>query len=353
MDPAHRETDRLLEELEKRLTEEYTAAMHEVQDKMADYLRRFELKDRTWRRWVKEGRKTEAEYRKWRIGQMAIGERWDEMRRTIAEDMHNVNQIARGMIDETRMDAYAINHNWGTYEAEHGAQVDTSYTLYDRDTVARLVRDDPDILPAPGKATEARIQAGLEERWNRQQIQSVMTQSILQGESIPQIATRLAEAVGDANRKAAIRNARTMTTAAENAGRVDAYKRAQGMGIKMRQQWMATLDGRTRHEHRLLDGQIVDVGKPFKVEGEEIRYPGDPTAAAYLVYNCRCTVIGAIDGHEQDLSNIKGRHNARLGGMSYAEWKKAKDHPEPILKPDEIAAKMKRAYYPDERKRKK
>lgn len=68
-------------------------------------------------------------------------------------------------------------------------------------------------------------------RWNRQRIQSELTQGLLQGESIPEIAKRM-QKVTDSNYKSAVRNARTMTTGAENAGRVDSYKRAEGMGIK-------------------------------------------------------------------------------------------------------------------------
>lgn len=41
--------------------------------------------------------------------------------------------------------------------------------------------------------------------------------------------------------------------------------------------WRATLDGRTRHAHRLLDGQMVDIGEKFKVDGYELEYPGDPS----------------------------------------------------------------------------
>ena len=64
----------------------------------------------------------------------------------------------------------------------------------------------------------------------------------------------------------------------------------------LKKEWLATLDNRTRHAHAMLDGQQADVDKPFKVDGEEIRYPGDSTAAGHLVYNCRCTLVAAVDG---------------------------------------------------------
>lgn len=34
-------------------------------------------------------------------------------------------------------------------EIEHDSQMSTSYTLYNREAVERLLRDDPDLLPQP------------------------------------------------------------------------------------------------------------------------------------------------------------------------------------------------------------
>ena len=81
--------------------------------------------------------------------------------------------------------------------------------------------------------------------WNRRLIANQITQGVLLGESIPKIAKRMQDVTGS-NRAAAVRLARTSTTAAENAGRVDSYKRAKGLGIKVQQEWVATLDLRTR-----------------------------------------------------------------------------------------------------------
>lgn len=98
------------------------------------------------------------------------------------------------------------------------------------------------------------------------------------------------------------------------------YQKAQNMGIQLQKEWRATLDGRTRHEHRLLDGQRVAVGEPFEVDGYKMTYPGDPDAPGYLVYNCRCTTVSAIQGLEYE----DVRHYDKLGGMSYEEWKAQK-----------------------------
>ena len=342
-DPAHEETDRVLELMEKRIQKEYKQAEQEVQAKLDDYLQRFQLKDQKWREWVANGTKTADQYKQWRIGQMAVGKRWDNMKQTLAQDFVNTDKIARSIVNGYMPEVYAINFNYGTYQVEMGAKIDTSFTLYDRQTVERIMRDDPEMLPAPGKKVSKDIAEGKAVRWNRQQIQSVMTQGILQGESIPALAERLAKQVGDSDMKAAIRNARTMTTGAQNAGRVDSYKRAEDMGIEMEQMWRSTLDMRTRHEHRILDGMRVKVGDPFEVDGYKIMYPGDPSADPEMIYNCRCTLEGVVAGLEKRA--LKYRDTSAIEGMTYDEWKKSKvEKPEPILSEKEKGEAISESY---------
>lgn len=329
-DLGHKETDKLLEELERKINREYRQAVIETQQKLTEYFANFKRKDQIWQEWVKDGKKTEKEWKEWRTGQMMVGDRWKEMRDTLAEDYHNANQIARSMVNGYMPDVYALNHNYSTFLVEKGAKVDTSYTLYDRQTVERLIRDEPELLQPPGASMKKKLAFRKDLAWQKGQIQSVTLQSILQGESVGKMANRIAETMGEFNHAASIRYARTATTSAENAGRLDGYKRADKMGIKMKQTWIATLDGRTRHEHRQLDGQTVGIDEPFKVDGYEIRFPGDPQAEPFLIWNCRCTTIAQIDGFERDPADMGLRYDEKLGTMSYEEWKNKHKKPEPI-----------------------
>lgn len=348
MDPGSKATDKLIAEAEQRIGIEYAQAEREIKEKLDDYYRRFELKDKKWQEWVKEGKKEEAEYRQWRIGQLAIGKRWEEMRETISEDLLNAHKIAISIAQGYCPEVYALNHDYGTFQVERASLVDTSYTLYSREAAERIFRADPQMLPGPGVKTAQDIADGKILAWNNKHLQSVATQAILQGNSIPDIATRIANAA-QTDRKSATRNARTMMTNAQNMGRIDSYERAKGMGIPVRKQWLATLDSRTRHEHRELDGETEETDKPFIVGRDEIMYPGDPKAPGYLTYNCRCTLIASIAGYESDLSDISLRHNKNLGDMTYDEWKASKEETSrPILyqetQQDEERARYVREY---------
>lgn len=340
-DEGHEETEQVLKELEARITKEYKQAEKELQAKLDDYMRRFKIKDDIKRNAVADGNLDQKEYQQWLIGQIAMGKRWEEMRDTIAEDLTHAAQIAKALAVNEMPDVYAINHNYGTFQVEKASLVDTSYTLYDRDAAARMFKD-TDFYKKPGRKVQKAINEGKQKAWDKKQIQSVMFQGIAQGESIGAIATRICKSTCDSDRKAAIRNARTMTTGIQNAGRVDSYKRAEDMGINLKQQWIATLDGRTRHEHRQLDGMMVDVGGVFTVDGYDIEYPGDPSAAPEMVYNCRCTLIPALEGFDRDMSL---RHDDHLEDMSYDEWKESHDsYSDPITKQDDIAESMKQSY---------
>lgn len=325
-DPAHKETDKILRDMEKRLDEVYKQAYKEARQTADDFMKQFREMDKKKRQQVKDGKLDKAEYERWRRTQIFQGNRYHQMADTLAADMTHTNQIAASVINGYLPEVYAVNHNYGTYEIEKGSRINTQYTMYDRQTVERLMRDNPDLLPR-----KAAVNVPKDQLWNKKHINSAVTQGILQGEAIDKIAQRLAATVTDMSHTSAMRNARTMTTSAQNGGRIDSYKRAESMGIKILQQWLATLDSRTRHEHRQLDGQKRKVGEPFEVEGEKIFFPGDPTAEPSLVWNCRCTLIGEVEGVDYNLSDVSQRDN-KLGDMTYEEWKEEKrkqDNAEP------------------------
>ena len=319
-DPAHEETDKILSGMEKELDGVYKQAYREAKQTADDFAADFREMDNKKRKQLEDGNLDDEEYQRWRRTKIFQSNRYFQMADVLAADMTHTNQLAASIINGYLPEIYALNHNYATYEVEHGSKINTQYTLYDRFTVERLLRDEPDLLPR-----KAGINVPDDLKWNKKNINSAITQGVIQGEDIDKISQRLAATVTDMSHTSAIRNARTMTTSAENGGRVDSYKRAENMGINMLQVWLATLDDRTRHAHRQLDGQKRAVGEPFEIEGEKIEFPGDPKAEPYLVYNCRCTLIGQVKGVNLDLSDVTYR-DSKLGDMTYEEWKEDKQN---------------------------
>ena len=307
-DEGHEATEALIGEVSERVRREYVAAYEEAEEKLADYLRRFEAKDRIHAEAVRRGEETEADYREWRRGQILVGRRWQELVDTLAEDYRNADRIAASIVSGYLPDAYAINHDYATFQVEKGSRVDTSYTLYSRATVERLLRDRPDLLP------RAKVDGKKDLRWNRQHIASAVTQGVLQAEDLGQVSKRI-RSVADMDERAAMRTARTAMTGAQNAGRLDAYRRAAAMGIDVRKQWLATLDRRPRHSHRRLDDEVAGLDEAFS---NGLMYPGDPESGrGSEVYNCRCTLVPVVDGADP----AEGTRHSNLGGVSYEEWR--------------------------------
>lgn len=312
-DIGYDETEDILFNITAELESIYSQAYNETYEKALKLLAIFKIADAKKRKLYESGQLDKEEYQNWRRTQMLTGRNAFAMADTLATDLSNVNLIAASIINGYMPEVYAVNTNWTEFVIEKALQVDTSFTLFDEATVERLVSDKPDLLP------KAKIDIPKDRRWNKEHINSAITQGILQGETIDEIAVRLAE-VTDMNKNSAVRNAATMTTSAQNGGRNDTIKRAEGMGISIKKRWLATLDGHTRPTHRKCDGEERETGKLFS---NGLEFPGDPNGAPAEVYNCRCRVVAVVDNQRTELSDRNTKELERWD-MTYDEWKEAK-----------------------------
>lgn len=310
-DKGHKYTDRELNKLSKRIVKEYNSAYRSIKRKADEYFEKFEAEDVKMFGKVKAGQITRDEYLNWRRSKMVGGENWNNTVKAIARDYANINRIAADMTSDTMDYVYANNFNYGTYTIESIGGINTNFTLYNKDAVKELLVDNPELLSKPNPNTVVRKA----ERWNMQKVNSALVQGILQGEGVRNIAKRLRQ-VTNMNINSSIRNARTMTGRAQNSGRLHAYQRANDMGIDIKKVWVATLDGRTRHTHRILDGEIVNLDEEFS---NGLQFPNDPDGAPEEVYNCRCTMIALPFGFSKE-----DFLDDRISNINYDEWKKQK-----------------------------
>ena len=298
-DKAHIVTDQKLAEMEAHLSAIYEQAHKEIEEKAAAYFKQFEKLDAQKQKLVEEGKLTQEEYDQWRRGKIMHGKHWTSLKALLAEEYANVNRTALAYINGQLPEVYALNYN------DIGAELDNkvkgySFELVDAQTVKNLATKDDTLLPY-------KYLNGVKDvRWNTQKVNAAVLQGILQGESIPNLAKRLMS-VTQMNKVSAIRNARTAITGAECRGRQNSYEKSAQDGIELKREWIAAIDGRTRHAHRLLDGQLADVDKPFKSELGDIMFPGDPSADPANVYNCRCTIAAKVIG----FNNIRLENSTR------------------------------------------
>lgn len=322
--PARKETNSLLEELEKRIEEEYGTAAKELQEKAEKYLSKFEARDEAKRALVKAGKLSAEEYKRWRAGAIMFGRRYTELIDNLAYVAVNADTNAMNMVRRLLPEIFGLNVGAGTFEVETLSGIDTSFTLYNREAITLLLRNNPDLLPqvTPGSETDKLLKANKDLIWNRQHLDSAVAQGILQGESMKGIAKRL-ESVTDMDKKAAIRNARTMTTSAENAGKKYAYERASGLGLHVRNMWLATHDGRTRESHSFLDGEIRELDEEFS---NGLMYPGDPDGEPEEVYNCRCSLVAFTEYSAESPEAFRDRTDRLMNpDLAWDIWKRSRE----------------------------
>lgn len=319
-DLGHKLTDKELAALEKRISGVYKDARDSLNDTISEYFAKLVERDKHQQELLKAGKITEEQYKQWRLNQIGRGKRYEALRDEIAKRYTDANQVAVSYVNDATPGIYSLNRNYAAYTIEKEVG-NVGFNLFDEQTVKRLIVEEPNLMPYyPPKRAVTR---GIDLAWGKQQITASVTSGILQGYSVGKIADDLQERMENMNRSSALRTARTAITGAQNAGRQDSYIAAEKMGIKMKREWLATLDNRTRHAHAVLDGQRVGVNEPFKVDGYEIMFPGDPTAKAYLVYNCRCTLIAAVDG-VNTADALRRDRDGLLPDMTFAQWEASK-----------------------------
>lgn len=321
MDFAHKWTDDQLEALERKMRREYEQAASEMRAKQQKALKRYAHEREQRLKAMDDTPEARAQYKAWLKAQAADQARMQAMVAQLTDSAMRANERAAEMSRDMLPMVYAENANYAAFEVDKALRADTRFALVDEQTVRELMKNEDS--PILREVRIPMVDRPADYRWNRQKFTSAITQGILQGESIPNIVKRTRDIFGS-NRAAAVRAARTATTSVECAGRISSYKRAADMGIPLVQEWMATLDERTRESHRAADGQQVEVGEPFIVGGSELEYPGDPAGEPAEVYNCRCTVRGRVKGFEDYRQD--GRWSRLPDGMTYEEWKHGKAH---------------------------
>lgn len=314
-DEAHRLTDKELTALERRIAKVYREARDELSETIKAYFERFRKRDEEMRALI--GTEVngkvwmEQDYKQWRLNQIGRGKRYQDLKEKIAERMTKANEVAIAYVNEATPGIYSLNRNYAAYTIEK-VSGNVGFTLWDEATVKRLIAEEPNLMPYYPK--KKALKRGIDLKWGKKQIAKSVTSGLLQGKSVGKIATDLQTRISEMNRSSAVRAARTAVTGAQNAGRMESYRAAKQKGIELQKEWIATLDGRTRHSHRRMDGEVVDYDVEFS---NGCRYPGDQRGKPSEVYNCRCTMVARVKGIRENPSEVQKR-------MTYAEWERTK-----------------------------
>lgn len=122
-----------------------------------------------------------------------------------------------------------------------------------------------------------------------------ITDGLNAGETVDQVAARVGRVLSWTDSERWPGRARTIawteTTRARGAGTLAAgTEQARVTGRMLTKTWRAHNDEKTRIAHRDADNQTVPFWAPFRVGGENLMAPGDPTGSPENVINCRCDI---------------------------------------------------------------
>ena len=124
-------------------------------------------------------------------------------------------------------------------------------------------------------------------------VRAELSRSVANGSSWNEVAVKIAKGMNNPFDKAyknALLIARTEGHRVQQSASLDACHVAKSKGADIVKQWDATLDGKTRSEHRKADGQIRELDEPFDVWGEKMDAPAIG-GSARNVCNCRCQLL--------------------------------------------------------------
>ena len=167
---------------------------------------------------------------------------------------------------------------------------------------------------------------GLDIKDLKSAIRTEISRGISQSYSYQQMATLIKRASGNSYNNS-VRIARTEGHRITNEATYNAQVKAKSKGAQIMKQWDATLDSKTRPEHQFLDGQLVEVDKPFKdSEGNEAMFPGG-FGIASLDINCRCCLLQRgkwfID-NESEFTKMNGEENNLMTFKNKDDYEKFK-----------------------------
>ena len=238
---------------------------------------------------------------------------------TLLEQLdQSADKLKKGLRSEITghlIDAGKIAYNELFYEFD-GGHGGINFAMLKEEELRTIIE-----TPVANFKLSERLNDGVVERL-RNNIKDDLNRIFLHGASYAQASARLAEQGYSSYRRA-------MVITRTEAGRVQAVARqkaqdvATDLDVKLSKMWVATLDGRTRHNHAELDGQVVAVEERFEINGLETKQPHMFGFASEDV-NCRCRTVAVLDDIQQKFKRRDNEAGEVIKYQSYREWAKAK-----------------------------
>lgn len=238
------------------------------------------------------------------------------MSEAIGGDFKQLEKDIQGLM-ETQ---YIENFLRTAFLLEFASQVEMGFNVPSITAVKEAIMNPIDLLKLP-----ALMEFNRKEVTRRIRID--ISTGLMAGEGYAEIAERIEKSLGFGSVKAR-RVARTEGGRAQSLGRLDSFNQGSEYA-KIDKVWLATLDERTRHSHRKLDGKSADKDGYFHYNGHKALAPRLFMVAS-LDINCRCSFMGKVNGKLPELrrERLESGKSAVIPFQTYDEWYKKKNKKE-------------------------
>jgi len=232
----------------------------------------------------------------------------------VAEEINTILIISHKEIEQAIKGYSASQAAQGYYGVwyclEQSQNIILDFPLINHDYIMTLVN-----APVAGKRLSKRLYQ------YRDKLADNVTQNIIsglfQGKSYAEIALWINEET-EASYKQALRITKTEGGRTQSTTTQKGYQEAEKKGIHLKKRWLSTLDKKTRHDHRELDGQTIDVDDYFIIGGHKAKGPRLFGVAKEDI-SCRCTTIEVVEDIEPKLR--KDNDNKKVVKYkNYADW---------------------------------
>lgn len=147
-----------------------------------------------------------------------------------------------------------------------------------------------------------------------QRTTDAIARGIMFGYGYDRIALEI-RTVTEASYNQAERIARTESGRVRSITTQKAYHEAKSKGVDLKKQWMSTSDSRTREDHSILNGQVVEIEEDFTIGNYKGQGPRMFGVAREDV-NCRCTTVSVVNGIAPKLK----REDGEFYQINYNDW---------------------------------
>lgn len=242
--------------------------------------------------------------------------RWEKLKKEIDETLANLEKNKFKIIDGGRKDVYQESFSFANYEVYRDTPLDITFAKLNKEVIAKGVENPVDLLKLPAVLERDRLTT-----INR--LKNKLNQQLILGTSMRDTAQLISDELNiDYNK--ALKTVRTENHRVKEQASYDAGQEVEKeFDIKLKKQWLAVFDDRTREDHRKVDGKIVDWEDDFKVGQSKGKMPGNlygADSASQNIY-CRCKAIKVYDGFDK-VSRTKLK--TTNSNISYEDWKKGK-----------------------------